>query len=91
MIVASHCSTNVIGGNYDQHKANSAMKTQLEHIESKVDELVALCNTLNKENKALREQRSEWQQEKKQLLQKNELARSKVEAMIQRLKSMEQA
>ena len=65
------------------------MKEYLEHLETKIDELVALCNSLDRENKTLRRRESEWNSERRQLLIKNETARSKVEAMIARLKSME--
>ncbi|MBT8149361.1 MAG: TIGR02449 family protein [Pseudomonadales bacterium] len=65
------------------------MRDNLENLEDKVDELVALCSSLDKENKNLRGRENEWQNERRQLLIKNETARNKVEAMISRLKSME--
>ena len=65
------------------------MKEYLEHLETKIDELVGLCNSLDRENKTLRRRETEWNNERRQLLIKNETARSKVEAMITRLKSME--
>ena len=65
------------------------MKDYLDNLETKIDELVALCNTLDRENKSLRRRESEWNSERRQLLIKNETARSKVEAMISRLKAME--
>lgn len=65
------------------------MKEYLEHLETKIDELVTLCRSLDNENKALRRRETEWNSERRQLLIKNETARSKVEAMITRLKSME--
>ncbi|MGB5325139.1 MAG: TIGR02449 family protein [Pseudomonadales bacterium] len=65
------------------------MREYLENLEEKVDELVALCSALDKENKNLRGRENDWQSERRQLLIKNETARNKVEAMISRLKSME--
>ena len=65
------------------------MKEQLEHLEDKLDELIGLCSALNKENQSLRGREADWANERRQLLIKNETARSKVEAMITRLKSME--
>jgi len=65
------------------------MKQQLEHLENKVDELIALCGALDKENKSLRGRENSWLSERRELLMKNETARNKVEAMITRLKSME--
>lgn len=65
------------------------MKEQLEHLEDKLDELIGLFAALDNENKSLRKRESEWTNERRQLLIKNETARSKVESMITRLKSME--
>ena len=65
------------------------MKEQLKHLEDKLDELIALCSSLDKENRSLRIREDEWATERRELLIKNETARSKVEAMINRLKSME--
>lgn len=66
------------------------MKEHLENLEDKLDELIALCAALDKENKSLRNRENSWTQERRNLLMKNETARNKVEAMISRLKSMEQ-
>ena len=59
-------------------------------LEQKVDELIDLCNTLGRENKALRAQQQTWTTERAKLIEKNELAKSRVESMITRLKSLEQ-
>jgi cell division protein ZapB len=62
---------------------------QLKDLEKKIDELIALCQELNRENQALKADNADWQQERQDLLDKNELARNKVEAMIDRLRAME--
>jgi cell division protein ZapB len=61
----------------------------LKDLENKIDELISLCRELNRENCALKAEISGWREERKDLLDKNELARSKVEAMINRLRTME--
>lgn len=61
----------------------------LQALEARIDELVALCHELNRENRRLKSENSGWRHEREDLLQKNELARSKVEAMIARLRAME--
>jgi len=61
----------------------------VKELEKKIDELISLCKELNIENGALKAEISGWHDERKDLLDKNELARSKVEAMIDRLRSME--
>lgn len=63
--------------------------TPLQALESKIDELIALCRDLNRENQRLQGQKDGWLRERQDLVDKNELARSKVEAMIVRLRSME--
>jgi cell division protein ZapB len=62
----------------------------LEALEYKVEELIKLCELLARENLALRSQQSSWAMERARLIEKNELAKSKVESMIGRLKSLEQ-
>ncbi|NQX87255.1 MAG: TIGR02449 family protein [Halioglobus sp.] len=61
----------------------------IKELEKKIDELILLCKELNMENGALKAEIAGWQDERKDLIDKNELARSKVEAMIDRLRSME--
>ncbi len=58
-------------------------------LEQKVDELIELCTVLTKENRALRAQQQNWTTERAKLIEKNELAKSRVEAMITRLKALE--
>ena len=62
---------------------------QIQMLEQKIDELVALCQQLNSENRALKLDGENWRRERQLLLDKNELARSKVESMINRLRAME--
>ena len=61
----------------------------LKALEQKIDELITLCNDLNRENQMLKSDSAGWHQERQDLVDKNELARSKVEAMIDRLRTME--
>ena len=64
--------------------------TELDALERKVNELIELCQVLSRENHALRGRQSTWSTERAKLIEKNELAKSKVESMISRLKSLEQ-
>jgi cell division protein ZapB len=63
----------------------------LKTLEDKIDQLIALCAQLNRENTALKEENLNYQQERRDLIAKNELARARVEATLQRLRSMEAA
>jgi cell division protein ZapB len=65
-------------------------ENQLKVLEQKIDELISLCNDLNRENQSLKAESQNWQRERQSLIDKNEVARNKVEAMISRLRTMEQ-
>jgi cell division protein ZapB len=61
----------------------------LRDLENKIEELIGLCNELKRENRTLKSEIAGFREERRELLDKNELARSKVEAMIDRLRTME--
>jgi len=63
--------------------------SKTNQLETQLDDLLARYQELRDENKKLRSSTSELEQERGKLLEKNELATSKIEAMIQRLKNME--
>ncbi len=63
---------------------------EIKDLEAKIDELIQLCDELEMKNAILSTDRESWLKEKAKLLEKNEMARSKVEAMIMRLKTLEQ-
>ena len=66
------------------------MTTQdLDALERKVDDLLRLCTRLSRENRALKAQQHTWTIERARLIEKNELAKQRVEGMISRLKSLE--
>lgn len=62
---------------------------ELEALEAHINELIAACQELREENHALRDQQAQLMAERAGLIEKSELARSRVEAMIARLKAME--
>jgi len=62
---------------------------QLKSLEKKIDDLIGLCQELERENRELKQDQALWRRERKDLIDKNELARSKVEAMIDRLRAVE--
>lgn len=63
---------------------------ELRAIRLDVERLVALVQRLGEENRALRQANEQMAGERSALLAKSEQARSRVEAMIARLKSLEQ-
>jgi cell division protein ZapB len=58
-------------------------------LETKLDKLILLCNRLQQENAELKTREGEWQRERVRLIEKNELARSRVEAMITHLRNLD--
>jgi cell division protein ZapB len=58
-------------------------------LETKLDRLILLTSRLQQENAELKARESAWHQERVRLIEKNELARSRVEAMITHLKSLD--
>jgi len=59
-------------------------------LEQRIDQLLQHCQQLELENQHLRREQSELKEERSHLLKLNNETRSKVEAMIQRLKALEQ-
>ena len=60
-----------------------------DQLEKQLDTLLARYQILRDENKQLRSLESSLKDDKSKLLEKNELATGKIEAMISRLKAME--
>jgi cell division protein ZapB len=65
------------------------MLTELREISAQLDRLLELCQRLTEENRSLRISQEQLSNERSNLLAKNEQARSRVEAMIARLRSLE--
>lgn len=62
----------------------------LDTMERQVDELIHTCRRLREENASLRARQEILVGERAELIEKTELARSRVESMISRLKAMEE-
>ena len=72
------------------NKINLNFESDLRRLEDRLDDLVKICNQLQSENKSLKEKQETLSRERATMVQKNEEVRARVEAMIVRLKSMEQ-
>ena len=68
----------------------STFEHELKRLEKRVDALVHVCDQLQDENRSLKQRQDVLTSERANLLQKNEQVRARVEAMIGRLKAMEQ-
>ncbi|MFT7688262.1 MAG: cell division protein ZapB [Candidatus Azotimanducaceae bacterium] len=62
----------------------------IQELEQKIDDLIQVCESLEKKHAVLEADKDNWAQERNRLLEKNLMAKNKVEAMIMRLKSLEQ-
>ena len=61
----------------------------LRQLEQRIDDLIDTVGLLKDENTNLLQQQDRLVTERSQLIEKTEMARSRVEAMISRLKSLE--
>ena len=61
----------------------------LAALEGRVDELIRTIDRLSSENRALKSQQVALSAERSLLIEKTEMARTRVESMIARLKAME--
>ncbi len=62
----------------------------LQLLKSRLEMLIQRVEQLKAHNRLLLRNEQAWREERAQLIEKNELARSKVEAMISRLRALEQ-
>lgn len=63
---------------------------ELKDLENKLDQLIGQYQSVQNENNSLKTKQEVLVMEKASLLEKTTLARTRVEAMITRLKEMEQ-
>lgn len=64
-------------------------KQEIEALSRQLDRLLEVVHRLSEENRSLRHSQEQLANERAGLMARNEQARSRVEAMIQRLKSLE--
>jgi cell division protein ZapB len=65
-------------------------ESQFKALEQKIDDLISLCAELNQENVSLKADKETWRSEREVLVSRNELARHKVETILNRLRTLEQ-
>ena len=67
----------------------TASVLDLNILEARIDELIQTLGDVSVENTSLRAQQVQLMAERSALIEKSELARTRVEAMIARLRAME--
>jgi cell division protein ZapB len=65
-------------------------QNDLQTLMGKIELLIERVEHLNRQNALLLAQERTWREERAHLIEKNEVARRKVESMIVRLKALEQ-
>ena len=63
---------------------------ELQALSRKLELLIQRVEQLKTQNRSLLAAEKTWREERAHLIEKNEMARQKVEAMISRLKALEQ-
>ena len=66
------------------------LAVDINALEKRIDELITLCDEFERKLSTMEADREQWAQERTRLLKMNDAAKTKVEAMIMRLKSLEQ-
>lgn len=66
-----------------------SVNEQISGLEQRAEALLRVCERLREENRILRESQESLNAERAALAEKNDSARSRIEAMIGRLKAME--
>ena len=61
----------------------------VETLEIRVDKIIQKCSQLNIENQSLKENNQKLSETQKSVLEKNNLAKSKAETILERLRSIE--
>jgi len=82
--------TLLYSGRMTQTSPQSVTEQELHKLEVRLEELVNTITRLKEENRSLRNQQESMVTERAGLIEKSETARTRVEAMISRLKAMEQ-
>jgi len=66
-----------------------AMESELTALEKRMGQLLKFCDRLSEENRSLRNTQEQLVNERADLVAKQEQARARVDAMINRLKALE--
>lgn len=64
-------------------------KDAIEQLEQQVDDLLRASRRSRDENMLLKSQQTAWLEERARLVEKTELARSRIDKMVTRLKEMD--
>ena len=75
----------------EKETSNRITDSYFVALEERVDELIRLCEQLTEENRTLQARQDELLEERDTLIAQNEQSRARIEAMVARLKGLEQS
>jgi cell division protein ZapB len=64
---------------------------KFQSLTDKVDDLIDICADMKRDNQLLKATGISWQSERKQLIENNKEAKSKLESILVRLRAMDQS
>ncbi|MBT3506184.1 MAG: TIGR02449 family protein [Piscirickettsiaceae bacterium] len=64
-------------------------KDDLQQLEQQIDDLLRVSRRTREENMLLKSQQSAWVTERAKLVERTELARSRIDKMVERLKELD--
>jgi len=67
------------------------MNQDIKALEERIDDLIGVCRRLREENEGLRTSHESLIEERTKLAEKNKMARSRLESIVDRLKALEKA
>lgn len=68
---------------------NGQMNQDIRALEERIDDLIGVCRRLRKENEGLKNSRETLIEERTKLAEKNKMARSRLESIVDRLRALE--
>lgn len=75
---------------YDKRLIADMSDYTIKELYNKVDQLIRHCEQLSVDRDELKLREQQWLQERERLVEKNKLARTRVEGMISHLKKLQQ-
>ncbi|HSH41800.1 MAG TPA: TIGR02449 family protein [Arenicellales bacterium] len=69
--------------------ANHSINPDIKALEERIDDLIGVCRRLREENEGLRHSQETLIEERTKLAEKNKMARTRLESIVDRLRALE--
>ncbi len=63
---------------------------KFQALNEKVESLISLCVEMKQENQLLKANEENWHSERRELMEKNKVAKARLESILSRLKALEE-